>query len=125
VNNAIVLVDYIGQLQAQGMKKLEAIKTAAQVRWRPILMTTITTVLGLLPMALDFNEGFEIRIPLALTLIGGLIFGTFLTLIFIPLVYNWVVRESQDVNEQESRLELFLKNIKLTFSPERAKKRES
>jgi HAE1 family hydrophobic/amphiphilic exporter-1 len=125
VNNAIVLVDYIGQLQARGMSKLEAIKTAAQVRWRPILMTTITTVLGLLPMALDFNEGFEIRIPLALTLIGGLIFGTFLTLVYIPLVYNWVVRESQDVDERESKLELFLKNIKLVLSPERAKKRET
>jgi HAE1 family hydrophobic/amphiphilic exporter-1 len=125
VNNAIVLVDYIGQLQAQGMKKVEAIKTAAQVRWRPILMTTITTVLGLLPMALDFNEGFEIRIPLALTLIGGLIFGTFLTLVFIPLVYNWVVRESQDADEREPKLELFLKNIKLALSPEKAKKRET
>ncbi|MBN1274434.1 MAG: efflux RND transporter permease subunit [Candidatus Aminicenantes bacterium] len=94
VNNAIVLVDYIGKLQKKGMKKVEAIKTAARVRWRPILMTTATTVLGLLPMALDFNEGFEIRIPLALTLIGGLIFGTFLTLVFIPLVYNTVVKES-------------------------------
>jgi HAE1 family hydrophobic/amphiphilic exporter-1 len=125
VNNAIVLVDYIGQLQAQGMKKMEAIKTAAQVRWRPILMTTITTVLGLLPMALDFNEGFEIRIPLALTLIGGLIFGTFLTLIFIPLVYNWVVRDRQDADEREFKLEVFLKNIKLALSPERAKKRET
>jgi HAE1 family hydrophobic/amphiphilic exporter-1 len=50
-------------------------------------------VLGLLPMALDFNEGFEIRIPLAVTLIGGLIFGTFLTLIFIPLIYSIVVKE--------------------------------
>jgi HAE1 family hydrophobic/amphiphilic exporter-1 len=125
VNNAIVLVDYIGQLQAQGMSKLEAIKTAAQVRWRPILMTTVTTVLGLLPMALDFNEGFEIRIPLALTLIGGLIFGTFLTLIFIPLVYNWVVREKQAAGERESKFELFFKNIKLALSSEKAKKRET
>ena len=88
-------------------------------------MTTITTVLGLLPMALDFNEGFEIRIPLALTLIGGLIFGTFLTLVFIPLIYNWVVRESQDVDEREPKLELFVKNIKLALSSERAKKRET
>jgi len=98
VNNAIVLVDYIGQLQKKGMNKIEAIKTAAQVRWRPILMTTITTVLGLLPMALDFNEGFEIRIPLALTLIGGLIFGTFLTLIFIPLIYDLVVKDKVTEN---------------------------
>jgi HAE1 family hydrophobic/amphiphilic exporter-1 len=93
VNNAIVLVDYIGRLQKQGMKKKEAIIEAARVRWRPILMTTVTTVLGLLPMALDFNEGFEIRIPLAVTIIGGMIFGTFLTLIFIPLIYSIVVKE--------------------------------
>lgn len=102
VNNAIVLVDYIGQLQKKGMKKIDAIKTAAQVRWRPILMTTVTTVLGLLPMALDFNEGFEIRIPLALTLIGGLIFGTFLTLIFIPLIYNLVVKETGTENAKNA-----------------------
>ena len=93
VNNAIVLVDYTGKLQEQGMEKLQAIREAAKVRWRPILMTTITTVLGLLPMALDFNEGFEIRIPLAVTLIGGLIFGTFLTLVFIPIVYGLVVKK--------------------------------
>jgi HAE1 family hydrophobic/amphiphilic exporter-1 len=96
VNNAIVLVDYAGRLQGQGLKKLDAIKNAARVRWRPILMTTITTVLGLTPMALDFNEGFEIRIPLAVTLIGGMIFGTFLTLIFIPIIYSLVVKETTE-----------------------------
>jgi HAE1 family hydrophobic/amphiphilic exporter-1 len=122
VNNAIVLVDYIGQLQKQGLPKREAIKTAARVRWRPILMTTITTVLGLLPMALDFNEGFEIRIPLALTLIGGLIFGTFLTLVFIPLVYDWVVR---DAGEEESRLVVFLKGLKMALTLDKAKPRKS
>lgn len=116
VNNAIVLVDYIGQLQKQGMKKMEAIKTAAQVRWRPILMTTITTVLGLTPMALDFNEGFEIRIPLALTLIGGLIFGTFLTLIFIPLIYNMVVRETQPATVKESKVVVLKKALNFRSS---------
>ena len=125
VNNAIVLVDYIGQLQKQGMAKVEAIKTAAQVRWRPILMTTITTVLALLPMALDFNEGFEIRIPLALTLIGGLIFGTFLTLIFIPLVYNWVVRETGAEAEQESRLMGLLKGAKVALTLKKANAKKS
>ncbi|MCP4158064.1 MAG: efflux RND transporter permease subunit [bacterium] len=94
VNDAIVLVDYTGQLQRQGVKKKDAVIQAARVRWRPILMTTVTTVLGLLPMALDFNEGFEIRIPLAVTLIGGMIFGTFLTLIFIPIIYSLVVKET-------------------------------
>jgi HAE1 family hydrophobic/amphiphilic exporter-1 len=121
VNNAIVLVDYIGQLQERGMKKLEAIKTAAQVRWRPILMTTITTVLGLTPMALDYNEGFEIRIPLALTLIGGLIFGTFLTLIFIPLVYSLVVKEKTPGEEKEGRLLNMIKKGKLALSMDKNK----
>jgi HAE1 family hydrophobic/amphiphilic exporter-1 len=116
VNNAIVLVDYIGQLQERGMKKIEAIKKAAQVRWRPILMTTITTILGLTPMALDFNEGFEIRIPLALTLIGGLFFGTFLTLVFIPLVYNLIVKETQPI-KAEPKNPLFLKRGKDNESP--------
>jgi len=121
VNNAIVLVDYIGQLQKEGMPKLEAIKTAAQVRWRPILMTTITTVLGLTPMALDFKEGFEIRIPLALTLIGGLIFGTFLTLVFIPLVYSVVVKDPKEAEEKESLLMRLLKSIKPGASLDKAK----
>jgi HAE1 family hydrophobic/amphiphilic exporter-1 len=125
VNNAIVLVDYIGKLQKQGMPKVEAIKTAAQVRWRPILMTTITTVLALLPMALDYNEGFEIRIPLALTLIGGLIFGTFLTLIFIPLVYNMVIREATATAEQENRLVSFLKSVKMALAPKKANQKKT
>ena len=121
VNNAIVLVDYIGKLEKQGMSKMEAIKTAAQVRWRPIIMTSITTVLALVPMALDFNEGFEIRIPLALTLIGGLIFGTFLTLIFIPLVYSMVVRETKITEEKQSRLGGLLKTFKVIPSLDKAK----
>ncbi len=125
VNNAIVLVDYIGQLQKQGMPKIEAIKTAAQVRWRPILMTTITTVMGLTPMALDFNEGFEIRIPLALTLIGGLIFGTFLTLIFIPLVYNTVIKDPTATEEKQGRLMNLLKSVKAARSLDKAKTSKS
>jgi HAE1 family hydrophobic/amphiphilic exporter-1 len=105
VNNAIVLVDYTGRLQQQGLGKVEAIKTAAAVRWRPILMTTVTTVLGLLPMALDFKEGFEIRIPLAVTIIGGMIFGTFLTLVFIPIIYSIVVRETTRDTEKKEEVE--------------------
>lgn len=125
VNNAIVLVDYIGQLQAQGLKKIDAIKTAAQVRWRPILMTTFTTILGLLPMALDFNEGFEIRIPLALTLIGGLIFGTFLTLIFIPLVYNKVVKETDPAPKGAGSKGYVLDSLKTSLGPKKPNPRQS
>ncbi len=87
VNNAIVLVDYINHLRRAGMEKLEAIVQAGSVRLRPILMTTATTVLGLLPMALGLGEGAEIRTPMAITVIAGLISSTVLTLIVIPTVY--------------------------------------
>ncbi|MBN2001358.1 efflux RND transporter permease subunit [candidate division KSB1 bacterium] len=99
VNNAIVLVDYINQLRQQGMGKRDAIRQAGQVRLRPILMTTITTVLGLLPMALGLGEGAELRTPMAITVIGGLLVGTLLTLVVIPTVYDLVVREKVRVNE--------------------------
>jgi len=87
VNNAIVLVDYINQLRHRGMSKLEAIKAAGQARLRPILMTTLTTVLALLPMALGLGEGAEIRAPMAITVIAGLISATLLTLVVIPTMY--------------------------------------
>ncbi|MFQ5629825.1 MAG: efflux RND transporter permease subunit, partial [bacterium] len=76
VNNAIVLLDYINQLRSRGIAKREAIKQAGQVRLRPILMTTMTTVLGLLPMAIGIGEGAELRTPMAITVIGGLLIGT-------------------------------------------------
>jgi len=92
VNNAIVLVDYANQLRAEGLSKREALVTAGQVRLRPILMTTLTTVLGLLPMSLGFGEGAEIRAPMAITVMSGLLFSTLLTLIVIPVVYEAVDR---------------------------------
>ena len=93
VNNAIVLLDYINRLRKRGLAKREAIKQAGQVRLRPILMTTLTTVLGLLPMAFGLGEGAELRTPMAFTVIGGLLIGTLLTLVVIPTVYDIVVRE--------------------------------
>jgi HAE1 family hydrophobic/amphiphilic exporter-1 len=94
VNNAIVLVDYINQLRTRGMAKLEAIMTAGKVRLRPILMTTSTTVLGLLPMALGMGDGAEIRTPMAITVIIGLVTSTVLTLIVIPTVYYVLDRKA-------------------------------
>ena len=88
VNNAIVLVDLINQLRAQGKEKLEAIMEAGAARLRPILMTSLTTTLGLLPMAMGFGEGSEVRTPMAITVIGGLTVSTFLTLVVIPVVYS-------------------------------------
>ncbi len=88
VNNAIILIDYINTLRKRGLEKLEAIKQAGKVRLRPILITTSTTVLALFPMALGMGEGAEIRTPMAISIIAGLLSATFLTLVLIPVVYN-------------------------------------
>ena len=87
VNNAIVLVDLINQLRDEGMAKLEAIVEGGRLRLRPILMTTLTTTLGLLPLAVGVGSGAEIRAPMAITVIGGLLVSTFLTLVVIPVMY--------------------------------------
>jgi HAE1 family hydrophobic/amphiphilic exporter-1 len=99
VNNAIVLVDLINQLRANGMEKIEAIMEAGRARLRPILMTTLTTALGLLPMALGIGEGAEIRTPMAITVIGGLLVSTMLTLLVIPVVYSLLDRKQYAVNQ--------------------------
>ncbi len=93
VNNAIVLVDLINQLRAQGVERIEAIMEAGTARLRPILMTSLTTALGLLPMAMGFGEGSEVRTPMAITVIGGLVVSTLLTLVVIPVVYSLMDRK--------------------------------
>ena len=87
VNNAIVLVDAINQARRHGLAKIEAIIEASKSRLRPILMTTCTTVLGLLPMAIGFGEGAELRAPLAVVVSFGLVVATGLTLFIIPVTY--------------------------------------
>lgn len=90
VNNAIVLIDTINRYRRGGLQKREAIFRAGHARLRPILMTTTTTVLALLPMALSFGQGSELRAPLAITVAGGLLLSTLLTLVVIPAVYSLV-----------------------------------
>ena len=90
VNDAIVLVDCINNRRRDGLPRRDAIVEAGRLRLRPILMTTATTVLGLLPMALGLGEGAELRTPLAIALIGGMISSTLLTLVFVPTVYDMV-----------------------------------
>jgi hydrophobic/amphiphilic exporter-1 (mainly G- bacteria), HAE1 family len=92
VNNAIVLVDYVNTLRRRGLPRDEAIVAAGAVRLRPILMTTATTVLGLLPMALGLGDGAEIRTPMAIAVISGLVTSTLLTLVVVPSVYALVDR---------------------------------
>jgi HAE1 family hydrophobic/amphiphilic exporter-1 len=88
VNNGIVLVDYINLMRARGLPLKEAIIVAGKNRLRPVLMTATTTVIALLPMALGIGEGAEFMSPLAKAVAGGLTIGTFLTLIFIPVMYS-------------------------------------
>ncbi len=90
VNNAIVLIDKINQLRRGGREKLDAVVEACHIRLRPILMTTLTTVLGLTPMAVAVGEGAELRAPLAITVAFGLSISTLLTLVVIPAVYMLV-----------------------------------
>ena len=88
VNNAIVLVDYIIQLQQRGMTRRGAILDACSVRLRPVLITTLTTIFGLLPLALGLGAGAEIRAPMAIAVMAGLASSTLLTLIVVPVVYD-------------------------------------
>jgi len=90
VNNAIVLIDYINQLRKKGLSRNEAVIQGGKIRLRPILMTTLTTILAMLPMALGTGEGAEMRAPMAITIIGGLTSSTFLTLIIIPIFYTYL-----------------------------------
>ena len=111
VNNAIVLVDYINQLRRRGLEPQAAIRQAAVTRVRPILMTTATTVLGLVPLALRLGEGWELRQPLAVTVIGGLLFSTVITLVLIPVLYSLVGghgmrRESAEATANGAALEV-------------------
>ncbi len=90
VNNAILLVDQAGKLQSRGMPAREAVTESGRRRLRPILMTTLTTILGLLPLALGIGEGADAQAPLARAVIGGLTASTLITLILIPCVYSLV-----------------------------------
>jgi len=93
VKNAIVLIDAVNLLRQEGMPREEALVQAGLKRMRPILMTTATTILGLLPMALGLGQGAELRAPLAVTVIGGLSVATILTLVVIPVVYTLLDRQ--------------------------------
>ncbi|MBW3671338.1 MAG: efflux RND transporter permease subunit, partial [Acidobacteria bacterium] len=106
VNNAIVLIDAVNQRREQGQPKRRAIIEAGHDRLRPILMTSLTTILGLLPMALGLGEGAELRAPLAITVIGGLSVATLLTLIVIPVVYDLFDRKIYESDLQEESSEV-------------------
>lgn len=97
VNNGIVLVDYINQLRESGMEKFDAIVEAGQTRLRPILMTAVTTILGLVPMVVSGESGSDMVRPMAIVTIGGLIYGTLLTLFVVPCIYAVLNRKKNKV----------------------------
>ncbi|RFF30292.1 efflux RND transporter permease subunit [Wenzhouxiangella sediminis] len=103
VNNAIVLVTRINQLRAEGMPRETAIVEAGRARLRPIVMTTLTTVLGLLPLAIGLGEGSEMRAPMAIAVIGGLLLSTALTLVVIPVVYSLLDRRRTAADDGTAR----------------------
>ena len=100
VNNAILLVDYINQQKAKGMTTLEAIEKSVQDRFRPIVITALTTALGMLPLALAIGEGAELIAPMGIVVIGGLISSTFLTLFIIPIIYSYFDSETRKMNKK-------------------------
>jgi len=103
VNNAIVLIDAINRLRRAGLDKAEAVVRAGHIRLRPIMMTTLTTILALLPMAIAWGEGAELRSPLAITVASGLIVSTLLTLVVFPAAYMITPsRITPDVEEAEA-----------------------
>lgn len=100
VNNGIVLIDYINQLKERGMAAREAIVEGVKQRTRPILMTALTTILGVVPLALGIGEGSEIQQPMGIAVIGGLISSTFLTIFVVPVLYSFMDKETRMMNRQ-------------------------
>ncbi|WP_213422344.1 efflux RND transporter permease subunit [Bhargavaea massiliensis] len=102
VNNGIVLVDYINQRKAEGMPSFDAIVVSVKDRLRPILMTALTTILGLLPLAFGLGEGTEINRPMGIAVIGGLISSTALTLYIVPVVYSLFDSKTRKLRKTET-----------------------
>jgi HAE1 family hydrophobic/amphiphilic exporter-1 len=100
VNNGIVLIDYINQARREGMSKKDAIIDAGKTRVRPIFMTALTTILAMSTSALGFGDGSDMMMPMAVTIIGGLVYGTILTLVVIPCIYDAFNKEKSMVEEE-------------------------
>ncbi len=100
--NGILIVEFANQKKAQGLGLVEAVKEASVLRFRPILMTSLSTVLGTLPIALALGSGSESRMPMGIAVIGGLIFSTILTLFVIPAVYSFFSdKKAKDIHFEE------------------------
>ena len=103
VKNAIILIDKVNQLREEGVPKRTALVEGARSRLRPIVMTTMTALFGFMPLALAFGEGSEVRSPMAITVIGGLLVSTMLTLLVIPIVYDLLDRKPDEFYAERGR----------------------
>ncbi len=99
--NGILMVEFANQRKLAGMRKMEAIKYAAAARFRPILMTSLSTILGVLPLTFGFGEGAQSRIAMGVAVIGGLILSTFLTLFVVPAVYSYISSDTKEIHDEE------------------------
>jgi multidrug efflux pump len=98
--NGILIVEFANQRKLRGMSKMDAIKFAAAARFRPILMTSLATILGISPLALGFGEGAQSRVSMGIAVIGGMIFATFLTLFVVPAIYSFISSETKKTENE-------------------------
>jgi len=101
--NGILLVDFANQQRAAGLDRVQALLSAGRIRLRPIIMTTVAMIFGMIPLALAIGEGAEQRAPMARAVIGGLITSTFLTLFVVPVVYSLLDDASQAFARRRAR----------------------
>jgi multidrug efflux pump len=98
--NGILIVEFANQRKLTGMSKMDAIKYAAASRFRPILMTSLATILGIMPLALGLGEGAQSRVSMGIAVVGGMVFSTFLTLFVVPAIYSFISSETKKTENE-------------------------